>query len=105
MKGGEGGLEGFGGLIVRGESGWLQLCEGVAFFVEVEVGEAELVEAVEEPGGAVVFGEGGRGDANELELPLAELGLMEVQPVEGAMDGGEAGEPGDSALCGGGGHQ
>ncbi len=58
----------------------------------MEVGEAELLEAVEEPGGAGLFGEGWRGDANELKLPLAELRLVEMQPVEGAMDGGEAGE-------------
>jgi hypothetical protein len=72
----------------------------------VDVGEAELLEAVEEPGGADGFAEGWRGNADEFELPLAELGLMEVQPVEGAMHGGEGGEMCDAALRGGGGgHQ
>ena len=63
-----------------------------------------MVEAVEEPGGAIGFSEGRGGDADHFELPLAELGLVEVQPVEGAMDGGEGGEAGDAAL-GGGGHE
>ena len=71
----------FGG---RGKFG-----EGVAFVVEVDVGEAELAEAVEEPGGTGVLGEGRGWDAEEFELPLAELWLVEMQPVEGAMDGGE----------------
>ena len=31
-----------------------------------------------------------------LELPLAELRLVEMQPVEGAMDGGEGGEACDA---------
>ena len=43
-----------------------------------------LLEAVEEPGGAGGFAEGWGGDANELKLPLAELWLVKVQPVEGA---------------------
>ncbi len=59
------------------------------------------VEAVEEPGGAGGFAEGWGGDADQLELPLAELGLVEMQPVEGAVDGGEGGEAGDAALGGG----
>ncbi len=69
----------------------------------MDVGEAELVEALEEPVGAGGFGEGWGGDADHLELPLEELGLVEVQPVEGAMNGGESGEMGDAALGGGGG--
>ena len=67
-----------------------QFGEGVACFVDVDVGEAEGLEAVEEPGGAGGFAEGWGGDADELELPLAELRLVEMQPVEGAVDGGEA---------------
>jgi hypothetical protein len=82
-----------------------ELGEDVAFVVEVGVGEAELVEAVKEPGGAVVLCEGGRGDADEFKLPLTELRLVEMEPVEGAMDWGEAGEAGDSTLSGGGRHQ
>ena len=63
------------------------------------------MEAVQEPGGAGGFVECGRGDADELELPLAELGLVEVEPMEGSVDGGEAGEACDAALGeGGGGH-
>ena len=61
------------------------------------------MEAVEEPGGAGGFAEGWGGDADEFELPLAELGLVEMQPVEGSVDGGEGGEAGDAALGGGGG--
>ena len=61
------------------------------------------MEAVEEPGGAGGFAERRRWDANDFELPLAELGLVEVQPVEGAMHGGESGEACDAALGGGGG--
>ena len=82
---------------IRGEFG-----QDVAGVVEVDVGEAELLEAVEEPGGAGGFAEGWGGDADDLELPLAELGLVEVQPVEGAVDGGEGGEACDAALGGGG---
>jgi hypothetical protein len=78
---------------------------GVAFAVEVGVREAKLVEATEEPVGAVVFAEGWGWDADELELPGAELRLVEMQPMEGAMDGSESGESCDSALGGGGGHQ
>jgi len=61
-----------------------------------------LLEAVEEPGGAGGFAEGWGGDADQFELPLAELGLMEVEPVEGSVHGGEGGEAGDAALGGGG---
>ncbi len=96
-------------LLMGGEAGvasGLEFGEGVAGVVEVDVGEAEVAEAVEEPGGAGGFAEGWGGDADELELPLAELGLVEMQPVEGAVDGGEGGEASDAALGGGGGgHQ
>ena len=84
-------------------SRWGEFGEDVAGVVEVDVGEAEGVEAVEEPGGAGGFAEGWGGDADDFELPLAELRLVEVQPVEGAMDRGEGGEAGDAALGGGGG--
>ncbi len=75
-----------------------ELGEGVAGVVEVEVGEAEGGEALEEPGGAGLLGEGGRGDGEHLELPAAELGLVQMQPVEGAVDGELGGEAGDAAL-------
>ncbi len=77
--------------------------EDVACVVDVDVGEAEGVEAVEEPGGSGGFAEGWGGDADEVELPAAELRLVEMQPVEGAVDCGERGEAGD-AMVGGGGH-
>jgi hypothetical protein len=77
--------------------------QDVAGVVEVRVGEAELLEAVEEPGGADGFAEGWGGDADQLELPLAELRLVEVQPVEGAVNCGEGSEACDAALGGGGG--
>ena len=67
------------------------------------VGEAELLEAVEEPGCAGGFAEGWGWDADEFQLPLAELGLVEMQPAEGSVDGGERGEACDAALGGGGG--
>ena len=71
----------------------------------MDVAEAEVAEAIQKPGGAGGLAEGGSGDADEVELPLTELGLVEVQPVEGSMDGSECGEAGDAALGGGGGHQ
>ena len=36
---------------------------------------------------------------------MAELGLVEMQPVEGAVDGGEGGEARDAVVGGDGGHQ
>ena len=75
-----------------------QFGKDVAFFVDVDVGEAELLEAVEEPGGAGGFAEGWGGDADDVELPLAELRLVEMEPVEGAMDRGECGQARDAAL-------
>jgi hypothetical protein len=68
--------------------------EGVAGGVEVGVGEVEVGEAVEEPGGAGGFAEGWGGDAEDFELPFEELGLVEVQPLEGAVDCGVGGEAG-----------
>jgi len=56
------------------------------------------VEPVEEPGGAGGFAEGRSGDADEIELPLTELWLVEVKPMEGAVDGCEGGEASDAAL-------
>ena len=50
--------------------------EGVALRVEVDVGEAELVESVKEPGGARGLVEGRCRDADEFELPAPELRLM-----------------------------
>ncbi len=58
-----------------------------------------VAEAVEEPCGAGGFFRGGGGDADELQLPLAELGLVEMQPVEGAMNRGEGGDARDAALA------
>ena len=64
------------------------------------------MEAVQDPGGAGGFAEGWGRDSDEVELPLAELGLVKMEPVEGAVNGGEGGESRDAALgrgCGGGG--
>jgi len=77
--------------------------EGVAGGVDVGVGEAELPETVEEPGGAGLFAEGWGRDAEKFELPLAELRLVQMQPVERAMHRGCGGEACDAEL-GGGGH-
>ena len=66
------------------------------------VGEAEFGETLEEPGGAGLLGEGWGGDGEEVELPEAELGLVEVQPGEGAVHGELGGEAGDAVLGGGG---
>jgi hypothetical protein len=82
---------------------WGEFGEGVAGVVEMDVGEAELLEAVEEPGCAGRFAEWWGGDADDVQLPLAELRLVEMQPVEGSVDSGECGEAGDAALGGGGG--
>ncbi len=68
----------------------------------MDVGEAEGAEAVEEPGGAGLLGEGRRGDGEHLELPQAELRLVEMQPVEGAMDGNQAGKAADALVSLGG---
>jgi len=56
------------------------------------------VEAIEKPGGTGGFAEGRSGDTDEFELPLAEPWLVEVKPVEGAVDGCEGREAGDTAL-------
>jgi hypothetical protein len=77
--------------------------QGVAGFVEVGIGEAELVEALEEPLGASPLAEGRCGDAEDFEMPLTEAWLLQVQPVEGAMDCGRGGEARDTEL-GRGGH-
>lgn len=57
----------------------------------MDLGEAELLEAVKEPLCAVGLGEGWSGDSDEVKLPLSELRLVEVEPVEGTMDGSQAG--------------
>jgi hypothetical protein len=64
------------------------------------VGEVEVGEAGEEPGGAGLLAEGWGGDAEDLELPFEELGLVEVQPLEGAVDCGIGGEAGDAEVGG-----
>jgi hypothetical protein len=64
-------------------------------------GEAEGGESFEEVEGACLFAEGWGGDAEDFEVPLAKLELVQVQPVERAMDGGEGGEARDAELGGG----
>src|ERR1700721_4266381 len=72
----------------------------------MNVGKAKLVEAVEEPCCAGGFSEGGGGNADDVELPLAKLRLVEMQPMKRAVDCGERGEMCDATLGGGGGgHQ
>ena len=58
--------------------------------------QAEFAEAVGEPEGAVMLGERRGGDGEEFQLPLTHAGLMEVQPVEGAVDGERGGQAGDA---------
>ena len=50
--------------------------------------------------GAGFFVERRRGNGEELGLPAAELQFVEVQPAEGAVDGGVGGEVGDVPLGG-----
>ena len=103
-----GGFGGEDGVEVGGDEnagrGWVgregEFGEGVADVVDADGGEVEVVKAIEEPGGAGGFVEGGRGDAGDFELPGEDLRLVEVEPVEGAMDGGQGGEVGDAALGG-----
>jgi hypothetical protein len=66
----------------------------------VDVGEAEVLEVFEEVVGAGGFVEGWGRDADQVELPLADLGLVDVQPVEGSVNGGEGGEMADALLGG-----
>jgi hypothetical protein len=82
-----------------------QFSESVPFVVQMQIGEAEVFEAVEKPGGPGLLVERWGGDADEFKLPLTELRLVEVQPMEGAMDGGKAGQAGNAALGGRGWHQ
>jgi hypothetical protein len=89
--------------IMRCRWGGWEFGEGVAGCVDVGVGQAELLEALEEPGGAGLLAEGWGGDAEHFEVPFAELGLLEVQPVKGAMHRWGGGEARDAEL-GGGGH-
>jgi hypothetical protein len=44
--------------------------------------------------------EGRRGDGEELELPAAQLRLMQVQPLKRPMQGRIGGERGDASVCG-----
>ena len=83
--------------------GWPQFGEGVAGFVDVGVGEAQLPEAFEEPLGAGLLGEGRRGDGEKCKLPETQLGLVQMQPGEGAVDGQLRGQTGDAVLGTGGG--
>jgi hypothetical protein len=71
----------------------------------MDIRQAEMMEAIKKPCSAGRFCEGGRGDADHLQLPLAKLGLVEVQPMKGPVHRGEGGEAGDALLgSGGGGH-
>ncbi len=84
-----------------GSAAW-QLAERIAFLIDVDVTEAELGETGGEPGGAGGLPERGGGDGQQLELPEAHLGLMQVQPMKGAVDGKVGGEARDAMLGEGG---
>ena len=81
---------------MRGVGG--EFSESVAGVVEADVRETERLEEGDDGVGAGALAEGRRGDGDEVEEPLAELGLVEMQPVEGAMDGGRGGEGEDASL-------
>src|SRR6185312_8528157 len=81
-----------------------QLGQRIAFFVQMNIAQTKLDEAVEEPVSPGRLPEGRRGDADHLYLPLPELRLVQMQPVKGAMDRGQLGKAGDT-LMGGRGHQ
>ena len=87
---------------VWGGVGGGEFGEGVAFGVDVRVGEAEGGELLEEVLGSGLLGEGWGGDGDGFELPAAELGLVEMEPGERAVDGAVAGEGGDAEVVGGG---
>ena len=65
-------------------------------------GEAERLEALAEPGGAIVLGEGGRGDGGDGELEVGYVALMAGEPVEEAMGAGVGCEAGNVLGEGGG---
>lgn len=53
---------------------------------------------LKKPEGAGLFSEGRSGDANHLQQPFVNLGLMQMQPVETPMDGGESRKAGDALM-------
>ena len=73
-----------------------QFGEDVADGVEMRVVETKLAEAGEEPGGAGGFGERRSRDGEQLQLPAAELRLVQMEPLEGAVDAAVGGEGGDA---------
>jgi hypothetical protein len=66
----------------------------------VGIRKAERLESLKEPGRAGLLTEGRRRDPQQFHLPLAELELMQVQPVEGAVHRGRGGETRDAKLSG-----
>ena len=64
----------------------------------MHIAEPELAEALEEPGRAGALAEGGRRDGEHLQQPLPQLRLVQVQPMEGAVDRGQGGEPADALV-------
>jgi len=81
----------------RGEFG-----ESIAGCVEVRVVEAEVAEALQEPAGASGFGEGRGGYAEELDVPAAELLLVQMEPTKGPVHAGVRAELGDASVSFGG---
>jgi len=76
--------------------------QSVAGLVNVRIGEAERMESLQKPRGARLLAERRSGDAQDFQLPPAELQLMDMQPMERAMDRRGGGEARDAKLSGGG---
>ena len=85
------------GLVGVGAGGG-EFGEGIAEVIEAGIAETEGGEVLEYDGGASGLGEGRGGDADELEQPLANLGLVKMEPAEGAMHRWRSGEREDAAL-------
>ncbi len=74
------------------------LAEYVAFLVQVDVPEAERAEPFRKPLGPRPLGKGRSGNPDHLEQPMTQLRLVEVQPVEGAVNGRERGQRQDAPM-------
>ena len=75
-----------------------QFAERVPLLIEVHAAQSQLEKASGEPGSAGGLPEGWGGNGKQLELPEAHLGLVQMQPVKGAMHGEVGGEARDAVL-------